>query len=210
MHDASPAEAGDAFADDNASMTAENFMNPTAADVFADTSLAQLADAAVGGDRETITRAAGQCTDLNARGDRGVTVLHWAFLHRAEAGMQELVRLGVDPSTGDDVGNTVMHYAAACDVPALLDALLAAGVSPEVRHARTHETPLFTAIMHDREPQFQALLAAGADVNAADANENRPIHVAAKVNDVVRVERLLEAGADPLVRNYQGVTFQRY
>lgn len=124
--------------------------------------------------------------------------------------MQELVRLGVDPSAGDDVGNTVMHYAAACDVPALLDALLAAGVSPEVRHARTHETPLFTAIMHDREPQFQALLAAGADVNAADANENRPIHVAAKVNDVVRVERLLEAGADPLVRNYQGVTFQRY
>jgi hypothetical protein len=89
-------------------------------------------------------------------------------------------------------------------------ALLAAGVSPDLRNPATGETPLFTAIMHDREPQFRALLAAGADVDAVDAAGNRPIHQAAKVNDPVRVLVLLEAGADPLAVNGQGVTFQRY
>lgn len=182
----------------------------TALDVFGDERVATLADAAAAGDKQAVAELARAGCNVNARGDRGVNLVQWAFLHQSSAGMTALLSAGADASAPDDHGNTVMHYAAAAENPAMMAALLEAGVSPDLRNPIKGETPLFTAIMHDREPQFQALLAAGADVDAVDAAGNRPLHQAAKVNDPRRVLALLEAGADPRAINGQGVTFQRY
>ena len=182
----------------------------TALEVFGDERAAMLADAAAAGDKQAVAELAQAGCNVNARGDRGVNLVQWAFLHQNIAGMIALLSAGADAAAGDDHGNTVMHYAASAENPAMLAALLDAGVSPDTRNPVKGETPLFTAVMHDREPQFQALLAAGADVDAVDAAGNRPLHQAAKVNDPRRVLALLEAGADPRALNGQGVTFQRY
>lgn len=182
----------------------------TALEVFGDPQAAALADAAAAGDKQAVAELARAGGNVDARGDRGVNLVQWAFLHQNVQGMTALLAAGADPSAPDDHGNTVMHYAAAAENPAMMQALLDAGVSPELRNPVKGETPLFVAIMHDREPQFQALLLAGADVDAVDAAGNRPLHQAAKVNDPRRVLVLLKAGADPAALNGQGVTFQRY
>ena len=58
--------------------------------------------------------------------------------------------------------------------------------------------------------QFQALLEAGADPNAADRTGNTALHRAAMVNAGAHVLALLEAGADPQAKNAQDATFQSY
>ena len=87
---------------------------------------------------------------------------------------------------------------------------MARGVSPDLPNGITGATPLRSALIGGREPQFRALLAAGADPNRADRQGNTPLHVAAQINATARVLDLLNAGADPRAVNAQGATFQRY
>ena len=185
-------------------------MSITAQEVFADERAAVLADAAAAGDKQAVAALARAGCNVNARGDRGVNLVQWAFLHQNIQGMTALLSVGADPAGADDHGNTVVHYAAAAENPEPMAALLAAGVWPDLRNPATGETPLFSPILDHRAPRFRALRAGRAGLDAVDAAGNRPIHQAAKVNDPVRVLVLLEAGADPLAINGQGVTFQRY
>lgn len=46
--------------------------------------------------------------------------------------------------------------------------------------------------MCDQVPQFRALIAAGADLNAADNMGGRPLHCAAKINDYAAAWELLQ------------------
>ena len=47
-------------------------------------------------------------------------------------------------------------------------------------------------------------------VDMADRMGNTPLHVTGQINEPARALDLLNAGADPMARNAQGVTFQRY
>lgn len=180
-----------------------------AENIFANKGVASLAAAAAAGDVEGVNGLA-KVFDVNGRGDRMATPLLWAFLHQSRQGMLALLRAGADPTLTDDTGKTVMHYAAACNQPALLDVMLFEGVPVDVRNTVTGETPLFNAIAGDRMSQFSALLAAGADVDAADNAGNRPLHQAAKMNDPIKCMKLLEHGANPVALDRMGVTFMCY
>jgi hypothetical protein len=177
--------------------------------VFADPALAALAEAVAVGDRDRI-RALAPGVDLSARGDQDVTFLQWALLNGSLAGLDALLDAGADPAQPGIDGDTVVHLAAMARDPAFLDALLARGADPNVRNARTGAGPLSAAMMGDRERQFDALLAAGATPWMADGVGNTPLHVAGLIDAPGRALRLLAAGADPMARNAQGATFQRY
>lgn len=183
---------------------------PTALEVFGDPQTAQLADAAAAGDVTSMRRLIKEGADINAQGDRGVSIAIWAIFHRSTRGLAYLVDLKADVSLTDEHGMTVMHYAAGADDPDLLAALLMGKPDLNVRNAVSGETPLATALMHDRQAQFEMLLQAGADPNLADAEGNLPLHQAAKVNDLPSTLALLVKGSDPTAINGQGVTFQRY
>ena len=148
--------------------------------------------------------------DVNSRGDMGINLLQWALRHGSPEGMNALLEAGADASLADVDGMTVLHLASQVDDPQYLGVLMARRIDVDLANTVTGETPLFEAIMHDREEQFLELMAAGADVDATDNLGNTPLHAAAKVNDARRALALLEAGSDPYAVNREGVTFQHY
>jgi len=123
---------------------------------------------------------------------------------------KDLLDGGADPLQADGDGDTAMHYAAAARDPGYLRSLLAHGVSPDTPNRINGRTPIISAMMYERDRQFDMLLAAGANLGQADRTGNTPLHIAAQINDPGRVLALLKAGAPPNARNRQGQTFQRY
>lgn len=132
---------------------------------------------------------------------------------RGRQGLRRFKRLlegGADPLAADADGDTAMHVAAAVRNPGYLRILLAGGVSPNARNLVTGRPPIVSAMIFERDPQFDMLLAAGADPGLADRTGNTPLHIAAQINSPARALTLLQAGAPPRARNDQGQTFQRY
>jgi len=191
-------------------------LKSTASGVFKDKgpAVVQLAEAAARGDRPTILNLVQQGVNVNAQGESNFSILQWALLNKNIDGMLALLEAGADPALTNEWGSTVMHYAAGMEDPKPLQALLDAGVNPDLRHSLNGQTPIFEAIILDREAQFRALLAAGADLNAqAMIGEGlmetgrRPLHHASSVNTRL-ILPLLEAGADPRALDGRGRTFQ--
>jgi hypothetical protein len=177
--------------------------------IFADPAVARLADAAASGDRARVAELA-RSVDLAARGDDGVTLLQWALFNKSADGLEALLDAGADPNQIGLDGDTVVHLAALANDDRYLTILLAKGANPNVAHGDTGATPLRSALMGERIEQFRALLAAGADPDRPDRMGNTPLHVAGQINEPARALDLLKAGADPMARNLQGATFQRY
>ncbi|MFC3716264.1 ankyrin repeat domain-containing protein [Luteimonas soli] len=177
---------------------------------FSDPAAAQLAQAAKSGDAARIRELVAGGANPNARGDNGTTMLQWAMLQQSRSGFEALLAAGADPALGDDDGLTAVHLAAQADTPYWLETLLAGGASPDTPNTVTRATPLMAALMTERGANAQRLLDAGAQVDAIDRQHNTALHVAAKINQMDWVLKLLDAGASPGAVNAQGVTFQRY
>ena len=58
--------------------------------------------------------------------------------------------------------------------------------------------------MNSDTTTLKALLAAGADPNARDQDGSTPLHMAAYASRAEHAQILLEAGADPLLKNLYG------
>ncbi|MCC7249199.1 MAG: ankyrin repeat domain-containing protein [Lysobacter sp.] len=177
--------------------------------IFPDPAVARLADAAARGDRRQVAELA-PGVDLAATGDDGVTLLQWALFNKSADGLEALLEAGANPNQPGLDGDTVVHLAAMANDDAYLKILLAKGADPNAPQAETGAMPLRSAMMGERVEQFRALLAAGADPNRADRMGNTPLHVAGQINEPARALDLLQAGADPMAKNLQGATFQRY
>jgi uncharacterized protein len=177
---------------------------------FADSRTAELAAAAASGDAARVSALVRSGANVNARGDKNVTLLQWALLHESTAGMEALLAAGADPTQPGMDNDTVVHLAAMAADPKYLELLLKHGADPNAHNGVTRATPLVSALMGKRETQFHDLLAAGADPNAVDRTGNTPLHQAAKINEPQRVLDLLQAGANPNATNTVGATFQHF
>lgn len=104
--------------------------------------------------------------EVNARGERGLTPLHWA-VSRTSGG--------------------------SCN-PAIIEILLEAGAEVNSRGNAASITPLYWAVSCTNPAVTRALLEAGAEVNVRSSSGNTPLHRAAMTNDNPAVIRaLLEA-----------------
>ncbi len=174
--------------------------------------------------------------EINARDVNGETPLQaWCCYHTDYHGaitacrrdpdvFKALLAAGADPNVRDDKGWTPLHVVRYDE--ALVTALIEAGAEVEARTPPTShrfgggETPLHVAVrLWDKThlPAVKALLAAGANPNAADRQGCTPLHRAIRsygtakgrsdmLRDAELVRILLAAGANPNARDVNGST----
>ena len=159
-----------------------------------------------------------------------------AIVDDDDAAIQTLLTRGFDPNTVDPTGSAGLLLAIRGSSFKVAGRLLNwPGVKVEVRNA-ADESPLMLAALKGELVLCQVLIKKGADVNkpgwaplhypatnghtdimnllleenayidAASPNGTTPLMMAAQYSDVSSVKLLLEAGADPLLRNALGLS----
>ena len=119
------------------------------------------------GHRDVVELLVAEGADVNARNEEQRTPLYCAIQHHAV----DVVRLLVgktDLATGDLLGRTPLHYAAAAGDTGIVRLLLEAGAETKAKDSRGL-TPLHLALASDHEEVAALLLNAGADAGHKDA-----------------------------------------
>lgn len=183
----------------------------SAREVFRDPRAIELADAARKSDTARMRTLLRGGANLNSQGARGVTQLDWAIRRQSRAAFDFLLGAGANPAVLDSNGDNVVRWASRADDTTYLAILLAHHVDPNVGTTSDGSPPLVEALMAGCDRQMRMLIAAkGIDLNHANIVGDNALITAAMTNDFRNVLALLKDGADPLARNKQGVTFQRY
>lgn len=186
-----------------------NGRDAAADDTFFDPQTIALANAVKAGDEEEMARLVDAGANPNAQGKDGMTLLQWEILREGFKGIRPLVRLGADPSAIGMGGDTAMHLAARYRSNLYLKELVALGGDVNAVDGNMGGTPIYAALMANRQDNVDFLLANGARLDVADRSGDTPLHVAAAINDFDNVMRFLELGADPFATDKSGTTFQR-
>lgn len=174
-----------------------------------DARMAELAAAVRAGNVDEVERLVAT-VDLDARGDRDVTMLQWAILTDSHEGFVALLDAGADPHAMGMNGVSAVHSAAFSPSPEFLGSLSERGFNPSIPAAAGGYGPLVSAMMSGNDDHVTSLLRAGADPDQMDEVGNTPLHVAGQMGISRLALALLEAGANPRLRNAQGATFDEY
>jgi ankyrin repeat protein len=111
-------------------------------------------------------------------------------------------------ATGTIENSNVAVAAARADTPSFLKALLAGGMSPDLRY--DGDSPLLFATAKDRQlPEMKVLIEHKADVNIRDSIGDTALINATQLRQWDTVDYLLAHGADPTVANSNGVTYSK-
>jgi len=130
---------------------------------------------------------------------------------REAAGMGNLKRVteeieaGVDLDDGGDAKMTALHKASERGRGEVVRALLEAGATPDIAHAKTQDTPLHLAAVAGHTEVVAELLRAGADANAGNRLGWTPLHGAMYSNQLEIARLLVRAGSDASLPNAAGV-----
>jgi len=184
--------------------------DPNSSDSFFGHTLRAVGFACVLGEEEGAGSAVAQVlidagADPNMRNEHGETILH---LTRDAAVAQVLIDAGANVNARQLGRETPLHNADSAE---LVRVLIDAGADPNARDNFGGETPLHEASFSCWPEAAQALIAAGANVNARTDSSpddpywggSTPLHYAG-CTDTVWV--LFDAGANPNTRNERGET----
>lgn len=187
----------------------------TAAEVFADSRVAALADAAARGDVAEVDRLIAAGAPVDGTGGESFTPLKFALLATSKKGVEALLKRGANPnrrtpSEGWVGGLPTVMLLPSVDLPEILDLMLQYGADPNtrfpVRQRLASEFPfegeslLIKASMGSIE-NVKVLLKHGADVNLCPKQSpafeggSPAVVVAARVGRLDIVELLLDHGA---------------
>jgi hypothetical protein len=123
------------------------------------------------------------------------------------ARVTEIVRAGdAIGAESTCAGYSALHLAVVKGDLRLVQLLLALGANPN-QQADQQRTPLPLAFVHDFQASIaDALLSAGAELEAADAKGFCSLHAAAEVGSVAGIRYLKERGADWTAKTNQGLS----
>ncbi|CAM2953460.1 ankyrin repeat domain-containing protein [Prescottella defluvii] len=170
----------------------------------------QLFDAARADDLTGVRDALDRGADLEARGDGGRTPLVAATKANAVAAATALIDAGADVNAQDDMQDSAFLYAGAEGLNDILLATLDHGA--DVRSTnRFGGTALIPASEHGHIETVRILIRAGVPVNHVNDPGWTALLEAVVYGDgsaryVDTVTQLLDAGADPSIRDARGLT----
>jgi ankyrin repeat protein len=177
----------------------------------------ELAQAIRDGDLSRVKTLA-RAVDLNAPGSNNMTLLAFAVQEavpvKTDAGnvrfaiISQLVKDGAKPEQTFLENDNIAYDAARADTPNFLSALLAGGMSPDIRY--DGDTPLLFATASERQlPEMKVLIEHKADVNIRDSLKETALFDATRLRQWDVVDYLLAHGADPTVQNVNGLTYAK-
>jgi len=162
--------------------------------------------------------------DVHARASDGATPLHWAAHQDHTEAMEALLAAGADIEELDDNGKSVLYMAAKYSGPRTVQWVLnrEAGKGKKVNEALVQPpaakypsletkdkdglTPLLMAASKGASAVAEVLLAAGADVTAADDRGRTALHLAAENGHLDMARVLLDHKADVNARDKENRT----
>jgi len=161
---------------------------------------ADIADAAMKGDKTALRALLQQKQDVNAPQGDGATALHWAVYRDDLEMANALIRAGARMDATNREGVTPLAMASLYGNAAMIDALLKAGADAKQR-GPNGETVLMLAARNGN-PQAIKLLASGADVNARESlRGTTALMWAVDQKHPSAVKMLIELGADVSARS---------
>jgi len=163
-------------------------------------------------DSDTVERLIEAGADVNAQDKDGYTALHYAVINGHAASVKLLLNAGADVNVQDKDGYTALHYAVINGDAASVKLLLNAPGADVNARDKDGYTLLHKAVikgqssllgeparygenyrvMKDRSGTFQALVNAGADVNAK-FKDSTPLSLAIILGDSASVKALVNA-----------------
>jgi ankyrin repeat protein len=158
---------------------------------------ADLPNAAMNGNLETVRVLLRQGGNVNATQADGATALHWA-VRRNDADMADvLLRAGANPSAATREGTTPMLLAAVSGSASMIGRLIAAGVDVNAPLSKTADTALMVASRTGSVEAVRALVDRGANVNSRETwGETTALMWAVAEHHPAVVKLLIEHGAD--------------
>lgn len=126
--------------------------------------------------------------------------------------LASLLKAGADPNaTLPNSGDSLLHMAAKMGSPKSIEVLLEHKADVH-RKNLLGQTPLHLAAactyasIENRQTCLRLLLKAGADPNAQTLNRDTPLHESLVHLDSWCTDRLFTSGADPFIKNLQGMS----
>jgi ankyrin repeat protein len=172
----------------------------------------QMAQAIQHGRTSKLKKLIDEGGDVDATNKRGLSLLFWDVQHDRVRAFQVLLAAGAKPITGSDREPIMSAVVKRDHAGKFITVLFEAGISPN-QGVENHPSPLEWAVGHDRftgSDYSKRLIDHGADVNHQDGARQTPLHYAAMAMAPKAIRLLIEAGADPSIKDKRGDTFQAY
>ncbi|SMF54237.1 Ankyrin repeat [Tistlia consotensis] len=171
-----------------------------------------LLRAVLAGRRKVVELLLSAGADPNLANKQGVTPLDAATFSGEARLVKILLAAGADPQAEDRSGKAPIVYAAGRGFTQVVKILLDAGVDPNRRYGNDLTALMWAAGHANDAPEAEGLatvellLARGAKVGPLDNRGRNALMIAAERGHSLAVKALLEAGADPAIRDGQGKT----
>jgi len=174
-----------------------------AAATTAHAATAEVAEAAMRGDRAAVRAALARNADVNAPQVDGSTALHWAAEHEDVEMADILLEAGARVAVRTREGVTPLQLAATNGSAPMLGRLLRAGADPNAALTPAGDTALMLAARTGRADAIRALLESGANVNATETwGGTTPLMWAVSGGHTDAARLLIAAGADVNAQSY--------
>jgi hypothetical protein len=173
---------------------------PDAIEIYTDTEVAALAEAACRGDIKQVKRLIAEGVDVNASGIDNTTPLFYAEVCRNLKGVTALLENGADPNARADNGYTPVLMVVQMEDPRLLEVIIEHGGNVNAKNTKNNrETALTRAFAYgahkDKWQNYHFLLGKGADHNQTYSDDQFFLqYVAGTYARFGEAQRLYELG----------------